>query len=70
MTRTDVTLAKELKADALRYPDERDEILLEAAETCGRVANKARAKDILTELVGAGGNDGLQAREPCDGSSL
>ena len=64
MTRTDVTLAKrlrgrradrhpELEADALRYPDERDEILLEAAEAWGRVGNQALAKEPgLTELHG------------------
>jgi tetratricopeptide (TPR) repeat protein len=62
VTRTDETLAKELEADAVRYPEERGEILLEAADAWDRAGNRARALKILTGLVGAGGDDGLYAR--------
>jgi hypothetical protein len=62
VTRTDETWAKELEADAVRYPEERGEILLEAADAWDRAGNRARALEILTGLVGAGGDDGLHAR--------
>jgi tetratricopeptide (TPR) repeat protein len=62
VTRTDETLAKELEADAARYPDERGEILLEAADAWDRAGNRARALEILTGLMDAGGDDGLHAR--------
>lgn len=62
MTRTDGKLAQELEADAVRYPEERGEILLEAADAWDRAGNRSRAAEILTGLVGAGGDDGLHAR--------
>jgi hypothetical protein len=62
VTRTDDTLAKELEEDAVRYPEERGEILLEAADAWDSAGNRARALEILTGLIGVGSDDGLHAR--------
>jgi tetratricopeptide (TPR) repeat protein len=62
VARTDETLAAELEADAVPCLQERGEILLEAAEAWERAGNRARALKILTDLVNAGGDDGLHAR--------
>lgn len=60
VTKTDV--AAQLEAEAEEYPEERYEILLEAAEARRRAGNYDRAAELLHEVIGAGGEDGLFAR--------
>ena len=61
MVLTDTQRAEQLEADALAYPDERDEILLEAAEAWQR-ARPDRARAILAELIERGGEYACDAR--------
>jgi tetratricopeptide (TPR) repeat protein len=57
-----VRLAQGLEADASRYPEERSEILLEAADAWRAAGGYERAVELLTEVIEAGGEDGCQAR--------
>lgn len=54
--------ATALELDAERYPDERAEILLEAAEAWRRAGRPDRAKAVLAGLIEGGGEDGCFAR--------
>ncbi len=54
--------ARELEADLEQYPDERGEILLEAAHAWQRAGDHDRAIALLTEAVALGGDDGAAAR--------
>lgn len=54
--------ARDLEADLDRYPDERGEILLEAAEAWWAAGEHDRALDLWTEAVSLGGEDGAEAR--------
>ena len=62
MTQAETKLAEELEADALAYPEERGEILLEAAEAWRRAGHRERAVELLTNLAGDGGEPGCDAR--------
>lgn len=62
MTSNPVELARSLEADAVRYPDERAEILLEAADAWRMAGEYDRAHPLLAELIEAGGEDGCHAR--------
>lgn len=55
-------LAAELEAEADEYPEERSEILLEAAEAWSRAGDHGRAAKLLDEVITAGGDDALFAR--------
>ncbi|MGI9000664.1 MAG: SEC-C metal-binding domain-containing protein [Pseudonocardia sp.] len=59
---TDQTRALDLEADAARYPDERGEILLEAAAAWERAGELDRARSVLTEVLALGGEDAGFAR--------
>ena len=54
--------AAAIEAEADAYPDERGEILLEAAAAWRAAGQPERANKLLTELVEAGGDDGCYAR--------
>lgn len=58
---TAVDEAAALEDQAEEYPDERGEILLEAAVAWRRAGRVARARELLTELVDAGGEDSCYA---------
>lgn len=62
MTQADTKLAEELEADALTYPEERGEILLEAADAWQRAGERERAGELLNQLVAQGGEYGCDAR--------
>lgn len=63
MTRKrELAVAAELEAEAAEYPDERGEILLEAAEAWQKAGETARAVELLQTLIEAGGEDGCYAR--------
>jgi outer membrane PBP1 activator LpoA protein len=62
MTQADTKLAEELEADALAHPEERGEILLEAADAWRRAGHRERAVELLTSLAGNGGDSGCSAR--------
>lgn len=62
MTQLEVKIAQALEADADAYPDERGEILVEAAEAWRRAGDNDRAMEILAELLHDGGEDGCEAR--------
>ena len=51
-----------LEAEAEEYPEERGEILMEAAATWRRTGDDARARVLLEGLVANGGEDGCYAR--------
>ena len=51
-----------LEAEAEEYPEERGEILMEAAATWRRTGDDARARVLLEGLVADGGEDGCYAR--------
>lgn len=55
-------LARSLEDDAVRYPEERSEILLEAADAWRRAGGYSRATELLAEIIGTGGEDGCFAR--------
>jgi tetratricopeptide (TPR) repeat protein len=59
---TTVDEAFALEAEAKEYPDERGEILLEAAVAWRRAGRADRASDLLVRLVAEGGEDGCFAR--------
>jgi tetratricopeptide (TPR) repeat protein len=59
---TTVEMAKALEAEADEYPDQRGEILLEAAEVWARAGHFDRAERLLTDVIDAGGEDGCFAR--------
>src|SRR2546421_4501812 len=54
--------AAALEAEAEEHPEERGEILLEAAAAWRRAGRAERASELLAELVAAGGEDGCYAR--------
>jgi len=54
--------AAALEDEAEKFPDERGEILLEAAVAWRRAGRTDRARELLTELVGVGGEDACYAR--------
>ena len=60
--RMTVDEAAAIEAEADAYPDERGEILLEAAAAWRAAGQPERANKLLTELVEAGGDDGCYAR--------
>jgi tetratricopeptide (TPR) repeat protein len=62
VTSDPVRLAQELEADATRYPEERSEILLEAADAWRAAGGYDRAVELLADVIEAGGEDGCQAR--------
>ena len=62
MTQADIKLAEELEADAVAYPEERDEILLEAADAWRRAGHRERAIELLSSLAADGGSSGCFAR--------
>jgi tetratricopeptide (TPR) repeat protein len=62
VTSNPVELARSLEADAVRYPDERAEILLEAADAWRMAGEYDRALPLLAELIKMGGEDGCHAR--------
>lgn len=62
MTQADAKLAEELEADALAFPEERAEILLEAADRWRHAGLRDRAVELLTGLVDDGGESGCGAR--------
>ncbi|WP_425412539.1 SEC-C metal-binding domain-containing protein [Micromonospora mirobrigensis] len=53
--------AAALEAEVEQYPDERGEILLEAADAWRRAGRFDRAADLLTGLIADGGGDGCYA---------
>jgi tetratricopeptide (TPR) repeat protein len=55
-------LAAAMEAELDEYPDERAEILLEAAEQWRQAGNDDRAVVLLTEVAGMGGEDAGHAR--------
>lgn len=55
-------LARELEADAERFPDERAEILFEAAAAWQDAGDLDRARQLLERIVGFGGLDAGMAR--------
>lgn len=55
-------LARAFESDLEEYPDERGEILTEAAGAWRRAGNHDRAIELLTEAVSLGGQDGGVAR--------
>jgi tetratricopeptide (TPR) repeat protein len=57
-----VELATELEADADEYPEERGEILLEAAGAWIRAGRPDRAERLLADVIDAGGEDACDAR--------
>ena len=54
--------ATALEAEALEYPDQRGEILLEAARAWTRADRPERATELITEVIDAGGEDACYAR--------
>lgn len=54
--------ARLLEEELEDYPDERDEILLEAAEAWRRAGNHDRAIELLTEATALDGEDGSTAK--------
>lgn len=62
MTATDTEDAAALEAEAQAYPDERGEILLEAAAAWIRGGEVERGTGLLAELIDAGGEDACHAR--------
>jgi tetratricopeptide (TPR) repeat protein len=57
-----VDVAAALEAEAEEYPDERGEILLEAAEAWRRAGRSDRARELLARLILEGGDNGCSAR--------
>jgi hypothetical protein len=55
-------LALEVEAQLDEYPDERGEILLEAARAWLQAGKGARALELLTSALELGGEDGCYAR--------
>jgi hypothetical protein len=61
MTASAALEAESLEAEALEWPDQRGEILLEAAVVWRRAGQRDRATRLLAELAGEGGEDGCYA---------
>ncbi|GLY70904.1 tetratricopeptide repeat protein [Amycolatopsis taiwanensis] len=55
-------IARELEAQVDDFPDERGEILIEAAESWRRAGDHERAIELLTEVLALGGEDSGSAR--------
>jgi tetratricopeptide (TPR) repeat protein len=62
VAQNDLMMGKQLERDAVTYPDERAEILMDAAAAWHRAGRPERAVELLTEIVGLGGEDGCGAR--------
>jgi tetratricopeptide (TPR) repeat protein len=62
MTRSSTAEAERLEAEAVEYPDDRGEILLEAAAEWRRSGRPDRAHRLLSDLAAEGGEDGCYAR--------
>lgn len=62
MVHANARLAAELEADALAHPDERGEILLEAAEAWRSAGDHDRAVTVLAGLIADGDERGCDAR--------
>jgi tetratricopeptide (TPR) repeat protein len=62
MAMTPVDEAAALEAEAEEYPEERGEILLEAAAAWRRAGRADRARELLARLVAEGGDDACFAR--------
>jgi tetratricopeptide (TPR) repeat protein len=58
----DARLAKQLEADAVAYPGEREEILIEAADAWQRAGQPDRARAILDDLIRTGDEFRCDAR--------
>ena len=58
----DAELARSLEGDAGRFPEERGELLLEAAGQWQRAGDHARAIELFEQVVAIGGEDGEFAR--------
>lgn len=56
------TTAEELECQAAQYPDERGEILVEAAEQWEYAADPEKATELLHEVLALGGEDAGYAR--------
>ncbi|MEU4444565.1 tetratricopeptide repeat protein [Actinosynnema sp. NPDC050801] len=61
-TTTAADIAAQLEADLEQYPDERAQILVEAAETWRRAGDDERAVALLEQVVAEGGEDADEAR--------
>ncbi|MCG3749638.1 SEC-C metal-binding domain-containing protein [Amycolatopsis sp. Poz14] len=61
-TGTAAETATQLEAELEKYPEERGEILLEAAQAWRQAGDDDRAIALLTQAVAAGGEDGGNAR--------
>jgi thioredoxin-like negative regulator of GroEL len=61
-THESTEIARELEAQADDFPDERDEILVGAAESWQRPGDHWQAIGLLTDVIAAGGEDGGNAR--------
>jgi tetratricopeptide (TPR) repeat protein len=62
MPKADATLAKQLEQDAADHPEERTDLLIEAAAAWKRAGEPDRAIELLTDLVALGGEDGCFAQ--------
>lgn len=61
-TKTAADIAAELEAELEHYPDERGQILIEAAQSWHRAGDHDRAVALLTQAIALGGEDGGNAR--------
>ncbi|MEU4764643.1 SEC-C metal-binding domain-containing protein [Actinosynnema sp. NPDC023794] len=61
-TDTPADIAAQLQADLEQYPDERAQILVEAAEAWRRAGEDERALELLEQVVAEGGEDADEAR--------
>ncbi|MEV4345002.1 SEC-C metal-binding domain-containing protein [Actinoplanes sp. NPDC049596] len=62
MVRAGVQRAEAIEADAVDFPEEREEILLEAADAWQRAGHPDRARALLETLIEGGGEYGCDAR--------
>ncbi len=62
LPRVTAGLAAALESDARRYPEERGEILLEAAHQWKLEGDSGRAAELLAEVIALGGEDGCYGR--------
>jgi tetratricopeptide (TPR) repeat protein len=62
MQKADAITAKQLEQDAAEHPDERADLLIEAAAAWKRAGETDRAIGLLTDLVALGGEDGCFAQ--------
>jgi tetratricopeptide (TPR) repeat protein len=61
-TKTAADIAAELEAELEHYPDERGQILIEAAQSWHQAGDHDRAVALLTQAIALGGEDGGNAR--------